>query len=408
MEPKFFVQNNGQQVINSDLDLLGETSALADDRVLAELFRLKPYDGSTVSRGILTYGHQGSATTGLAAPNGASGSILVYPFRAIIGSRTAVASNAKANLRDVRSSISVGTSTLAGTVAIAANASGNPRIDLVYAQVALDASDAGVVRKIKNPTSKVIAGATVTITKSNTVTLDVVEGAPSGSPAIPALPADAGDNYYIPIAYVYVPNGFNAGSTVSTGDLAIVAPVLTVAPAVGASSMRLANAHQKVGLSGVQFGQFGLPQNFAPAVNGVGCETLAFYVDLTTGSVSHTNGAIIDDSRDWRKRICRWSVVTEPSGAGTFYRARGTMYGGSVASSVVTGHGTTFEVGTIGYAIRIDGQTGVTTNMANGSEFCIDVDSNGRLILNYSGAPNCAFMVWLDLSGPFAPVLGGL
>src|SRR5689334_8947870 len=112
MENRFQHSLNGQSVQQADLNLLGETSALADDRVFAELFRMQPYDGATVRKGVLPFGHSASANAGLVVPNGATGSVLVNPLRAFVGSRTAVATSAKANWRDIRSALAVGSTTL--------------------------------------------------------------------------------------------------------------------------------------------------------------------------------------------------------------------------------------------------------------------------------------------------------
>jgi hypothetical protein len=416
VEKKFQVASNGQQVITTDLNLLGETSALSDDRVFAELLRMTPYNGSTAARGILPYGSALTASAGTVIANGATGSVLVNPFRAFVGSRTAVATNAKENLRDIRSAIAVGTTTLGQSVSLAANASGNPRWDLVYATVAIEADDAGVTRKVKNPTTKVISGATVVITKSNTVTLGVVTGTPGASPSTPSTPADAGSNYVIPLAYVRIPNGFTAASTVTNLDIAHIAPIVAVAPATGGASVRLANNHNKIGLGGVSAAQMqawgastaSRPYAFIGSHCGNGAESLLLAVDLTTGSETHSNGAILDDTRDWRRRVTKYMVTVTSGGsrfgawasAGDAPRAT-PIAGGSGSSPTIAGLGHTFTVDTNRRVLEVVGTTGVTTPIANGTSFGLDVDSSGRLVLNFTGAPNAHFFVWLDLSGPF-------
>lgn len=417
MEKKFSVANNGQQVIASDLDIIGETAALADDRVLAELFRLNPYNGSTVARGIVPHGSPSAGYAAQVAVNGATGSVLVNPFRAVVGSRTAVGTDAKANLRDVRSSISVGSTTLGQAVSLAANASGNPRWDLIYAGVSLDASDTSVTRKIKNPTTKVIAGASVTITKSNATALAVVAGTPAANPTLPTIPPDAGSIFYIPIAFVRVPDGFTAGSTVETRDIAMVAPILSLSHVTGGCSARVANSHNKVDLSAITATKMGLwgansvanfPKSWVGSASGVGTEQLIISLNLTTGSETHVNGAILDDTRDWRRRICKWWVATHnggsveapwlPSGGNPTGGIHSLADTGGVATTIL-GMGNTFLVDTNRRVLQVDGlQSSV---MADGTYVGLDVDSSGRLVLNISGAPNCGFLMWVEFSGPF-------
>ncbi len=107
-EPQFQLVDNGQEVQQADFDLLGQTSGLADDRVLAEFLRFPPYTG-TVVKAIYPYGTSTSASAAtVSAPGTASGSVLINPFRAIVGSRTAAATDALKSWRDVRSGVLVG------------------------------------------------------------------------------------------------------------------------------------------------------------------------------------------------------------------------------------------------------------------------------------------------------------
>jgi hypothetical protein len=340
MEKRYQHTVNGQSVLTADLNVLGESSALADDRVFAELFRLAPYDGATISRGVLPYG-----SGAVVAAAGASGSVSVRPFRALVGSRTAVATDAKKNWRDIRSAIGVGTTTLAQTVALAANATGNPRWDLVYAAVAVDANSASITRKVKDPTTKAIAGQSLVTTLETVVTLGVVAGTAGASPAFPSLPADSGGTYYISLAHVRIPNGFGASSTVAAKDIDEVAPILPVSTATGASSLRPANQHNVIG--GVAISGAGTstangalkwsgssatrPGLYLPPSMS-GSESLIIEIDLGNASSanwSHQNADIVDNSRDWRNRFWRWHahVGSGATNAGKFPGGAATVIG---------------------------------------------------------------------------------
>src|ERR1700719_1812588 len=98
---------NGVEVEQGDINLLGSVGGLADDHVLAELLRLAPFSG-TVAKAVLPFGHTQSAAPTV-APNGASGSVVVSPFRVIVGSRDTTANiGVRANWNDLRSGICAG------------------------------------------------------------------------------------------------------------------------------------------------------------------------------------------------------------------------------------------------------------------------------------------------------------
>jgi hypothetical protein len=417
MEDRFQLAQNGQSVLEADLELLGEVSALADDRVFAEMFRATPYNGSTVARGVLPYAHATqNGTAALVAPNGASGSVLVNPFRALIGSRTAVASDAKKNWRDIRTAIGVGTTTLAQTVAIGANASGNPRWDLVYAAVAVDANGASVTRKVKDPTTKVISSQNVVTTQKTTVTLGVTAGTAAANPDGPAAPPDAGGTYYIPLAYVRVPNGFGASSTVLDTDLGVIASTIRLSNATGGRSLAPANSLFKQGGAAISnariqtWGSSGTrPHYFAPSTLSGG-DSLLIALDLTTGSLSHADLSVIDDSRDWRGRLCKWvaAVGTDPfawSGSTLavtpFDTSAETL---NVATRPVTyGIGHTLASGGASQdpvVARLRGDD--LASMAASSDVEIRCNrTTGALELKIvAGAPNCKIFVWVDFTGP--------
>lgn len=412
MEPQVQILNNGQSVLLDDLNALGEAAGLADDRVLAELFRLQPFDGSTVRRGIMPFNHGGWSALQLVAPNGATGSVIVNPFRAFVGSRTAVGTDAKRNWRDIRSAIGVGSTTLGQVVSFGANASGNPRWDMIYAAVAVDANGAAVTRKIKDPTTKAITGSSVVTTKVTTVTIAVQPGTPAASPTWPAAPADAGGTYYIPIAYVRIPNGFTAGSTVAKSDIAEAAATVTLSGATGGASIRIADKHYTPaaadGLTTAKVQTWGSsgtrPNMFLPPLLG-GAESLIVAVDLRTGQESHANTGVVD-SRDWRGRLCRFQASIH---SGEFPWAGG---GGHVQP--IGGTGTTYTLleGTVGFGNTMVGAFNRTVATVRGQHMITMPDTadvtiysdnadGGKLKVTYSNAPNVTMIFWIDFTPPW-------
>lgn len=410
MEPQPQILNNGQSILVGDFNALGEAAALADDRVLAELFRLQPFDGATVRRGIMPYNHAAWGALQFVAPNGATGSVLVNPFRAFIGSRTAVGTNAKANWRDTRSAVGVGSTTLAQVVTFAANASGNPRWDMIYAAVAVDANSASVFRKVKDPTTKAIASASTVVTKVTTVALGVQAGTPGASPSWPAAPADAAGTYYIPLAYVRIPNGFTAGSTIAKTDIAEAAPTLALSSATGGSSLQIANRHftpeaaNALTTAKVQtWGSTGTrPNMFLPPLMG-GVDGLVVAVDLRTGVESHVTTGLVD-SRDWRGRLARWtaSIHTDdfPWAGGTGHRA------------AMTGAAITDMVGNSGFGNTMVGAASRMVAFLNGAHhafmpdtstigiYCDNLDG-GKLKVSYLNAPNVTAIFWIEFTPPW-------
>lgn len=425
MEKKLQIATNGQQIVTGDLNLVGETAALADDRVFAELFRLKPMVGSTVSRAIVP---NCAANRTLVNPNGASGSVSVQPFRAMIGSRSLVASGGLDNLRNVRSTVAVGANTLAQSVAFANNGSGSARIDIVYAAVTIDANAGTTSRRVKDPSTGMVTTTNINQYQQTTVTLGVITGTPSASPAVPSGIADAGSVFYIPLALVRIPDGFNATSTVSHKDIIIYAPVIV--PSAGGNSISLPNKLNVPGSptmsaaalvkwangswTGVSAGTGTQPPAYLPTT-AVGGETLMFYYQYDATNPSHegvASGVIIDD-RDWRGRVVRWNAyVFNPAGFGqgaalgltnsATYQAHDGYNGtsGSSTTSLRSRHGighTMSDIATTsGSVMRLD-----LDGTGAGTEFIrLDIDPDGQLILTHPTPSSSALIyIYLEFTG---------
>lgn len=411
MEKTFQIQLVGQQVQQHDFDILGNVSGLADDRVFAELLRMTPYDGSTVSRGILPYQlHTGLVSlSGTVVPSGADGSVVVSPFRAFIGSRTAEATEARDNWHGIRSGLLVheGDTSLTTPLLLAANSSGLARWDLVYAAVAVDADDETVTRKQKDTSTLVISDQTVVITKLTSISVAVQTGTPAASPAWPVIASDSGGTYYIPLAYVRVPNGFNGTATVDSKDIAVVAPTLRLAAATGAFTLSPADQQFTVGggagITTTTIASWGNNQASRPAhwlpSSMSGGETVVAYLDLTTGSETHANNAVVD-SRDWRGRLVRWTACVDPtvSIVDSFYSAEQT--GDDTNNQIASGMGYTGHNASASRKF-LDLPSTHLGAMNDGSVIQIYADNSdsGKMKVTYTGSPNCKVLLWMDFSG---------
>lgn len=322
-EPQTNLAVDGQEFAIADINSLGSVAGLAEDRVFSEWLRLSPFDGANTYKTILPYGFlaiegltPGNPTNyGTVQPTGsANGSVNVFPFRAVVGSRTSVGTSVLANWRDIRTAIFTGASAFSQTIALASNASGNPRWDLIYATVSVDTASGTQTRRVKSPTTGVVTSGTQTTALVNTVTVTVLQGTPGATPAIPALPSDSGSLYNIALAAVRVPNGFGAGTTIVNADIRDQVKISALqSPTTGVMRIRAASGNND------QAGTYDTdalgPGVWIPASAGqrpgpflppglVGGEMVLVEVDLTMSAhPSHAVGSVVDDTIDWRSRF---------------------------------------------------------------------------------------------------------
>lgn len=338
MENKFRIANNGQELQQDDVNQVAEQAALADDRVFAEFLRMKPYDGSTVVKGILPY--TTDATNGETDPFNfidvsgiADRYVFIRPFRAFVGTRTAAATDAKKNVQDIRSVLVVGpgpdshTATPPGTWFRLGDYSAGAtyRWDLIYLAVSVDADAATVSRYIKDPSTLAIAASNVVTNIVTSASIAVVNGTPHATtPTQPAVPADGGGVYNIPLAYVRrqvsVP-------TVELADIQICAPMIPMARSNGVSTLRPASGQFKSGVGAMtttalnSWASSGVRPSVYIPPNCLGSEKLIVALDFSDASSanwSHAQYAVIDDSRDWRKHLFHsWAQACNTAVAGT-------------------------------------------------------------------------------------------
>jgi hypothetical protein len=409
---------NGAEVESGDVNLIAEVGALADDHVLAELLRLPPYGGA-VSKAILPF--ERGATV---SPNGASGTVLISPFRAIVGSRDTLQNIGPKKLwNDLRSGIFTGVATLTGEASFAANSSGFSRWDLVYAMLATDAAGASVTRFRKDPVSEQVGTVNVVRTRVQRVTVDVLRGTPAVTPAKPALPPDGGGNFYFPLAYVRIPTGFGATSTVLPADIDEVIPYLPLARTTGAATSVPANQCHKEGgtvLSNPLFAWASAsgqrPGPYMPPTMA-GLETILVPLDLFDANAanwSHPNTGVIDDSRDWRNRVFTWQAHVR-GGANTAFAWNGgpppaTMtpqmtLGASLGSRFALGCGQSFwpDMAFNPWSGVVSIDQANATEIAQGARIGLYVDhaDAGKLKLWVIGAPAVRLFLWLTATAPY-------
>ncbi len=419
MEPKYQIDFPGQQIQKSDIETFATEAALADDRVFAELFRMTPY-GSAVSKGILPYKHATLGPESMVAPSGADGSITIGPFRAFISSRSAASAGARVNWRDIRSALSVLTAdtTLRHTLAISANAAFYPRWDLVYAVVSVDAADTSESRKVKNPTTKVVSSQTVTITKSTSVTLAVVSGTAFVLPTFPSLPSDSGGNYNIPLAYILVPVGFNATSTVDLHTIATIAPCMQLSEATGASCVQPATSNSSFDATARDYwSTYGRPDHVLPSTMS-GSKSLLVALNLRHPSSpsewSHTSGAVIDDSIDWRNRLVKYHVAVTGDNESFPWSNSGASHDSDFMSGqpqtgayYTSGMGQTFFDNINGGYTTYGGlvcslNNAALSQIAAATAVILYADATtGFLMLNVVGYPTCRLFVWIDATAAY-------
>jgi hypothetical protein len=441
-ESRYVPPFSGAEVREQDLQLISDDAGLADDRVLWELIRLLP-GSSAPQKVILACGASGwqapgggIQSTALVVGNTSDGNVRVAPFRAIVGSTTPFGTSPLENLRGGRSGYLLGSSSLYTLVPLAANVSGNPRWDLVYVVVTPDAPGATVTIKKKDPTTGAVSSQTIAITEQTPVTIGVVQGTPASSPAYPALPADGAGNYYIPLAYVLLPNGFGGASAVARESIYEVAPCAAILSALGVPNIAPATQSWVPGGT-VDVQQSGATSQYRPSAylppTLVGGEERIIPIQLGLSPASHANNSIVDDGVNWQFRIFTWTAMIIPGStqAAGFVWDRASTGGqqnpsGPLAlasSSVAHGWGQTFFddsasatlPATVAFsASPIPNSGGIAVFIddviipglgPSGSALVLYVDTTtGKLRVQFSttGSPSGQILIWLRASAPYS------
>lgn len=421
MERQFYHSSNGQEIEESDINLVAEDAALADDRVFAELFRLRPYDSMTM--GAVTKGILGYSEGPTLEPFGASGSVKINPFRPLVGCPTESSTDTLLNWRNIRSAVFVGDSpNLYTTQSLTANSSGNPRWDLVYCRVDIDTNEANVDRYVATagpPATETLTSLPVVKTTLNTV--GVVSGATSATPDLPSLPVDSSTSFFVPLSYILVPDGFSSTTTVLPGWIFEACPVVPISSVTSTNTSRPASAQNTAGgavisTSVIEAWPSGRPEVYMPP-SMVGSETLYIALNLQDANPtnwSQGNNTVIDDSRDWRNRVFHWIAQTDSGGSTLFAwdeSAAGNIIphldsaGANTSSgNQANGMGRSFngDVGDFAGVCYLTDQN-VGGSISSGEWILIGVNMiDGKLYIQTSSNPGVRAFVILTASSQFA------
>jgi len=404
-ETQYNHDDNGQEVTQEDLNLLSE-GALQDDRTLAELLRITPYDGATVVKRVIPYRQAGyvlPANNREAIVWPGTGGVAIAPFRAIIGSRTAYASDAKEWWRDIRSAIQTNTS-----LTLDSDSGGGGRWDLIYAAVTVDDNTATQSRKVKNPSTLVVSTQNVNARITTSVQVLALKGT-EGPGAKPTLPSDAGNVYYFGLAYVKVPAGFVSGATALTADRIwewVTCSVLSTAS--GACVARPADQNSDPSGTVETRSPWNLLSNRSPAhlpSTMVGKEDLLIALDLTTGNESHNNGDVVDSSRDWSKRLFKWRAFAISGGSTPYFPwevSASTPYVPSESGVDGTSMAGGFGQSMVGTKVACYISASMVSELGATSAITLSVDANGQLVVSIGNIPNAKIFIWLEASAQYA------
>lgn len=446
-EPTFTPTISGQGIQLTDHATLGAVAGLADDRVFAELLRLGQLGINGPSRAAIPYSTQqqsgiAPSNAPIVQPSGhTDGSVFLFPFRAIVGPRNASnaapspnpagvwgQTNDMASWRDVRSGVYAQTSNgygfpLITSVGFAANASGNPRWDLVWAAIQVNANGPVVTRRIKSPSSGVLTATAIPQYLNSPVSIGVTAGTPGATPTPPLLPADSAGFYYVPLAWVRIPNGFVTGlSTIAPKDIRSTVTAANVGGG-GATNSRFRNLSEPFQVepatgnndaSGTTLAAYpwnasagGRPICFMPP-DMIGGRQIIIEVNAKSAPPSHGSTSVVDASIDWRNRftLCHAQFNTGagsfandggdfPSnlGAGGGFRQMGNTL--TADSSLVGGAPTVFYASSVA-------QPGF---IASGAVCGLYLDNTGILRWYANGtSPQVHAFFWLMASGQFPNV----
>jgi hypothetical protein len=240
----------------------------------------------------------------------------------------------------------------------------------------------------------------------------VTEGVPFAgtTPARPALPADSGTDFYIPLAYVFIPSSFGA-TTVANKWIQEVAPVIPIARATGATSIRPATWQNTAGSPILSVDDFNtatgghrgigyLPSTF------VGGEQLIITCSWnTTGplNIPALNGVrIVDTSVDWRRRLFKVMLMTSAAASALPWDGGGPISGGA------------FDIG-YGQSFRDDGTGGIGTagglvakqiggvgQLDHAIDLLVDLSTGNLKMKVPAASPNRDVIIWLEATGQYA------
>jgi hypothetical protein len=414
MQKQFQVTEVGQEVELSDLNKIAEEAALTEDRVFAELLRMQ-YFGTAASKGILPYGLRNedywTQSRGVLASTGiTNASVIISPFRALVGSRVSAGTDADAFRYGIRSAIP--TYGNGQAMQLSATVSNN-RWDLVYARVDVDLSEAAVPRYVRGSDNNDDVEQ-LSIFKSCSVVIGVVSGLEATNPSIPDLPVDGAGAYYIPLGAVLLQHPF----TLTTRILpkAIFegnCPVVGVAPSAGGTDVKPSSNAQSLGTWTPANGR---PREYMPpSMTGKVERVFGWDYLLSHESVPLNATTVIDDSVNWQNRAFKVTVQVLPSGSSRALAwsgsASGTVQATPSGAEMTRNHvfmGQSFvndvsaaDASSVGKICQLNNAN--VTEMASGSSITLFVKDTGELCAKLAAtSPNAQLFFWIEATGPFS------
>ena len=401
---------NGQGVYEQDINVMGEAAALADDRVLAELFKL-----GHSQKGIIPTGIGDANIGGGCVVHANTGGVLIKPFRAMLGPTESEAADALESWQGVRSAVCVGTNTQYFDVTLDDNSSGSPRWDLIYAILTPDLASASEDRKVKSPSTGAITTESIAPYLVSTVSVTKVAGTASFDHPEPPTPTSG--SYHIPLAYVRVPNGFNGSTILDRADIWDVAPTLELNDCTGSMTVKPASC-QFTPRSGPYVGRqaYGGADNQRPPTymppSMTGGETRLVAIDLTTVD-SHVAGDIVDDSIDWSDRLFKWTAFAHASTDTPAFAWEQPIspsedhpipsaVNGTSGSSMAAGLGQTCFADVTSKRVALHLNNTKLSALGSGNEITFYVvPGETALRIGITGTPAVKLFVWLESTGQF-------
>lgn len=418
MEERFVHSVNGQEVQQADVNMMA-ISALMDDRVFQELFRLPPPYLGAPARAVLRYDYP-IFNANLNNPiergkdivcgnESADARVRVYRFRALIGSRTALNVDGVAAFKDVRSASNLVDLTAQEYETVQLAAATNNRWDLVWARVDIDVDQSAVTRYVKTTPGTGVA-TSISVSQKTTVTIGVTQGVEAGTPTRPAVPSDSGSSYYIPLAYVALAAGHTLATEIMAVQIHDVAPVITLSAATGGTTCRPGNQQYAAGgtiLTATPWDAGGTrPSAYMPA-SMVGVETRMFAFTFDDAGSKHSfaadgNWHLIDSSLDWRWRIFWWFATFQALAGGYDFAWVPSI---SVAFPQTPDYPTAAAMGFgESFSNNIPLWLGSNSLVGMSNAILFKVGTNGYLYAKTNGAtsPECKVFIVLNASGQFA------
>jgi hypothetical protein len=424
-DDRYIHSTEGQELQQDDINQVARTAALTEDYVYRELLRLFPNgDGRTPDRGVLPWegtrpgGLYGERNPLVKTADPTTKTVTVAPFRFLLGSRQgAITDNDEARdaMEDNRSTLALGSTALQQDVSLGADTTANDRWTLVYAAITVDTSAPTVTRFVKDPATQVITATSVSVNRLCPVTLSIVLGAEGASPSRPAVPADAGTTYNVPLAYVYCPHPFTGSSVVDPDHIHIAAPCLPLSPGVGAVNCGPASGMWDPAgpvVANHTWDGSARPEPYLPSSMAGGVDRV---VQLKWEGADRTiplaGTATLDDSLDWRDRFFQVLVVAED--AGTFELASSRAGGTSVVPGVAQRTLGTDMAIQAGQSFEADGGAGIgqvltlapadLSIMGAGSTVLFFVDlTTGELKCTVGASdPDIKLWAWIRATGGF-------